>query len=69
MKFIILGIIIYGVYFLFFRKSSLFNNKDKKLEDSETVVECQECGVYTSVDEIILRDGKQFCSKECAQLK
>ncbi len=68
MKFIILGIIIYAIYFLFFRKSSLFN-RDKKLEDSETVVECQECGVYTSVDETLLRDGKQFCSKECAQLK
>ncbi len=68
MKFIILGIIIYIVYFLFFRKPSL-SKDDKKLKDSETVVECQECGVYTSVNEIVLRDGKQYCSKECAKLK
>lgn len=68
MKFIILGIIIYAVYFLFFRKSSL-KKDDKKLKDSETVVECQECGVYTSVNEIVLRDGREYCSKECAELK
>ena len=68
MKFIILGIIIYAVYFLFFRKPSL-KKDDKKLQDSETVVECQECGVYTSVNETVLRDGREYCSKECAELK
>ncbi len=65
-KLIVLGVVLYGVYFIFFKKPGMLKNK---YEDSETVVECEECGVYISTKEAIMKDGKQYCSKECAKLK
>jgi len=66
LKLLILGVIFYGIYFIFFKKPNMIKDKNS---DSETVVECEECGVYISVNEAILKDGQQFCSKGCAKLK
>ena len=63
-----MGLVLYGVYFIFFKKPEMLK-KSGNNDDSETVVECEECGVYVSVKETVMRDGKQFCSKECARLK
>ena len=78
-KLIILGLVIYGVYILFFREGNLLDKmKEKsaasptqkgKKEDVETVVECHKCGVYVSVEEAILKDGHYYCSKACAGVK
>jgi uncharacterized protein len=68
LKLIIMGAVIYGVYFIFFKKPEMLKKGGNK-DDSETVVECEECGVYVSVKESVMIDGKQFCSKECAGLK
>ncbi len=65
-KLLVLGVVLYGVYFIFFKKPNMLKGKH---DDSETVVECEECGVYISTKEAILKDGKQYCSKECAKLK
>ena len=65
-KLVILGVIFYGIYFIFFKKPSMIKDKNS---DSETVVECEECGVYISMKETIFKDGKNYCSKECAGLK
>ncbi len=65
-KLILLAAIMYGIYFIFFKKPSMIKDKNS---DSETVVECEECGVYVSMKETILKDGKYYCSKECAGLK
>ena len=72
LKLIILGLVIYIVYIVFFKKSIPFSqsnqwdNKRKEREkDAQTVVECKQCGTYVSLDEAILVDGKYFCSKEC----
>jgi uncharacterized protein len=62
-----MGAVIYGVYFIFFKKPDMI--KKSKKDDSETVVECQECGVYISMKEAVFKDGKEYCSKECARLK
>lgn len=67
LKLIIMGAVIYGVYFIFFKKPDMI--KKSKKDDSETVVECQECGVYISMKEAVFKDGKNYCSKECAGLK
>ncbi len=67
-KLILLGLIIYIIYIIFFKKSIPFSNhptKRAKDEDAQTVVECKQCGTYVSLDESILVDGKYFCSKEC----
>ncbi len=68
MKLIFLAIVIFGIYFIFFKKPNVLKNS-KDYEDSETVIECEECGLYVSAKEMVMRDGKQYCSKECARLK
>ena len=65
-KLLMLGAVLYAVYFIFFKKPNMLKDKYK---DSDTVIECAECGVYISTKEAIMKDGKQFCSKECAKLK
>jgi len=67
-KLILLAVVLYGVYFIFFRKPSK-SKKSIENEDSETVVECKKCGVYISANEILQKDGKNYCSEECARLR
>ena len=66
MKLLLLGVVGYVIYFFFFKNGGLAN-KIKK-DDSETMVECEECSVYISVSDSIIKDGKHYCSKECAKL-
>ena len=74
-KLIILAAVIYGVYILFFRNGNLVEKmaqtkpKSKKNETVETVVECKKCGIYISTDEAVIKDGKYYCSNECAGIK
>ncbi len=77
-KLILLAAVIYVIYTLFFKEGNLVEKMkesapkpSKKGDDKDvnTVVECQKCGVYVSVDEAILKDGKYYCSKECAEVK
>ena len=77
-KLIILALIVYVIYTLFFKEGNLIDkmkeasskpSKKGDDQDVDTVVECQKCGVYVSIDEAILKDGKYYCSKECAELK
>lgn len=65
-KLLILGVVLYVVYFVFFKKPNMIKDKYK---DSDTVIECEECGVYTDDKEIIMKGAKHYCSKECARLK
>ena len=67
-KLLIMGLVLYGVYFIFFKKPDMLK-KGRNNDDSETVEACEKCGVYISVKESVMIDGKQFCSKECAGLK
>lgn len=60
-----------GIYLLFFRKNTANKNKSK---DSKTLydsvmLECEQCGTYVSSEEAIIKNGKYYCSKECAILK
>jgi len=68
MKFIILGILLYAIYYIFFKKPviSQKKTKDNLKQESETMVECTKCKAYVSVNEALIVDGKYFCSKECA---
>jgi len=68
-KYIVLGAIIYIIYIFFFKDKSILSEtktktKDKN-RDAQTVIECEECKTYVSLDEAILSNGKYFCSKEC----
>ena len=68
-KYLVLGAIIYIIYIVFFKDKSILSEtktktKDKN-RDAQTVIECEECKTYVSLDEAILSNGKYFCSKEC----
>ncbi len=67
-KLILLAAVLYGVYFVFFRKPTKGPNRSIEDEDSETVVECKKCGVYISSKEVLQKDGKNYCSEECMRL-
>ncbi len=66
LKFIILVGILYVVYHLFFKKPIITATKKSDMKkDSETMVECNNCKAFVSVNEAFIVDGKYFCSKEC----
>jgi len=78
MKLILLAAVVYGIYILFFRNGNIVDkmrekrsgtSPKKEEKDVDTVVECAKCGLYVSVDEAILKDGKYYCSKACAEVK
>jgi uncharacterized protein len=65
-KLLVLGVVLFGVYLLFFKKNREKDIKNKKYDEiTDTMVECPKCGTYVSKDEAILSSGKYFCSKEC----
>jgi len=66
-KLLILGVVLFGVYLVFFKKNREKNisNQKKNEEITDTMLECPKCGTYTSKDDSILSNGKYFCSKEC----
>ncbi len=81
LKILVLLIIIYIIYLIFFKPQTLsvkkernfkpknpFKRKEKK-EDTEIMVECEKCGIFISSKEAIIKDGKYYCSKECAGVK
>ena len=74
-KILVFGVVVFIVYILFFKSSrgtvqnSTKTKKRKKDTDSDTMVECAKCSVFVSEKEAIIKDGKFYCSKECAGVK
>lgn len=65
-KLLLLGVVLFGVYLLFFKKDREKNIKDKKNDEiTDTMVECPTCGTYVSKEDAILSSGKYFCTQEC----
>ncbi|WP_298060465.1 PP0621 family protein [uncultured Helicobacter sp.] len=70
LKFFLLILFLVGVYLLFFRKNQQKPTKnDFQSTQDSIMLECAECGTYVSSEEVIVKDGKYYCSKECAKLK
>ena len=74
LKLIILGAIFYGIYRLM--GGRLLTPKDdntktdKKRElSNDTMVECEECSTFVSIEEAIQYKGKYYCSPECLNKK
>ena len=66
-KFLIFAVIMFIIYTLFFKKSAPKKSTKRKSEDDgEIMVECCECSTFVSKDEAIIKNGKFYCSKECA---
>jgi uncharacterized protein len=56
-KLILFVIIIFGVYYLFFRKKDIKN-------DTDELILCERCKTFYPQDEIININGKNIC-KDC----
>ncbi len=68
---LVIGVIT-AVYFLFIKKSIPLTSGKKtgsKTPDDDTMVPCEECGVYISIDEAFIKEGKYYCSKSCMEAK
>ncbi|MDX1809579.1 MAG: PP0621 family protein [Sulfurospirillaceae bacterium] len=74
MKWLIFGVIAWFIYIVFFKASRTSStpppksDKKKKI-DGDTMIECPKCSVFVSERDAIIKDGKFYCSKECAGLK
>ncbi|MBU1659321.1 hypothetical protein KKG72_09760 [bacterium] len=60
---LIIGVIAI-IYFVFFKKKPLQNNNNSHIESND-MIECSACGIYSEVDDSILSNGKYYCSPEC----
>lgn len=78
LKYILLGVVLVGIWFVFFRKPSVSEELDqkpkeskpkKKMKNEEVMVECAECGTFVSNKEAMIRNGQFFCSRECLEHK
>ncbi len=67
-KFILLALLLYGIYFFFFRPKEVKQKKEDK-KQSQTMVECSHCGVFVSTNETFIANGQYFCSKACLKDK
>lgn len=71
-KWLLVIAVVYLVYKYFIKKpvSNNASQADKK-ENVKTndMVQCDECGIFVSIDETILSNGKHYCSKECLEKK
>lgn len=66
MKLLLFAVVGYVIYFFFFKNGGFSKRINK--DDSETMVECAACETYISVEDSIIKDGKHYCSNECAKL-
>ena len=74
-KFLILVIIIMGIYVVFIKnknkKKFQQNNQEEKEEDKtlDTMIECKKCKTYVTSEDSILKDAQTYCCKKCAELE
>ncbi|OUT18937.1 hypothetical protein [Campylobacter concisus] len=59
MKYLLFAAILVAIYIIFFK-----NRKNSDKVSSSNFEECSKCGVFTDIDQMVLRDGKYIC-KEC----
>lgn len=71
LKWFLFILLLVGIYVLFFRndKKERKETKNPKQNQDSIMLQCTECGTYVSSEEAILKSGKYYCSKECANLK
>ncbi|MDD5400732.1 MAG: PP0621 family protein [Sulfurimonas sp.] len=43
------------------------DNKQKEKERANEMVECSTCKIYCELDDVLLSNGKYYCSKECLE--
>ena len=80
-KILVFALVVAAVWFFFFRKKEVAEQQPKEKRDSfsggkgekrapgEVMLECAKCGTFVSSAEAIIKDGRYYCSKECAEIK
>lgn len=69
LKWFLLILLLVGIYLLFFRKNATPTNHSNHSKSQDSIMlECARCGTYVSSEEVIIKNGKYYCSKECAAL-
>lgn len=66
LKFLAIGVALFLVYIVLFKKDrekSVTKKEDEKIED--VMVECPTCSTFVSKKEAILSNGQFYCTKEC----
>lgn len=72
LKFLLVAVVIGIVYFMFIKKKPLnttkkpTSKKDTK-QESNDMVQCSSCGVYSELNETIISNNKYYCSNECVE--
>ncbi|CBG39376.1 PP0621 family protein [Helicobacter mustelae] len=61
--FVLLLLILGGIWFFFREKKPIVSSK----KNEEEMLECAACGVFASNKEMLLKNGKHYCSKACEQ--
>ncbi|MDF1880211.1 hypothetical protein JHD50_02645 [Sulfurimonas sp. MAG313] len=67
-QWIVIGVLIALVYFIFIKKKPLSSERKTKKNDTlsgDDMVECKKCGTYITLDDALLKEGHYFCSNEC----
>ncbi|PHR56389.1 MAG: hypothetical protein COA44_08515 [Arcobacter sp.] len=67
-QWIVIGVLIALVYFIFIKKKPLPGENQKRKNDKlneDDMVECKKCGTYITLNEALLKEGQYFCSDEC----
>ena len=59
MKYLFLLAFLFAIYNIFLK-----NRKKSDKISTSNFEECSECGVFSDIDQMVLRDGKYIC-KEC----
>ena len=70
LKLLLLVGVIGIVYFKFFKKSNVVENKQNNRDNNvgDELIPCYKCGTLTTENDTIIHNGQQFCSKECAKI-
>ncbi len=61
-KILLIAAVIGGIYYFFIKKKPTLADNE-----TDTMIECDKCGTFVSNKEAIIKNGKYYCSKECAK--
>ncbi len=73
-KALALAAVFLVIYIMFFKRSKEeVQHKRKRSKNQapkgDVMMECEKCETFVSEDEAIIKDGKFYCSKQCAGVK
>ncbi len=75
-KIFIVIFVLLVIYLAFFKRRERDSSKDEKTKsaknesiDDDVMVECYKCETFVSTKDAIIKEGKFYCSKECAVVK